>query len=91
MFLLLQPLFYQVQLHPGLVTDSCTFELSKAKWGAMDPSDIATHSIQLCVDSLLTPSSPEEATGEQAGEQPGELSGKQVGERPGELATVLGV
>jgi len=34
--------------------DSCSYELSKAKWGAMEPSDIATLSLQFCIDSLLT-------------------------------------
>lgn len=60
-----------MQLHPGLVTDSCAYELSKAKWGAMDPSDIATHGIQMCMDSLLTPSSPEAGREDQLGEELG--------------------
>ncbi len=47
-----------MQLHPGLVTDSCAYELSKAKWGAMEPSEIATHSIHFCRDYLLTSLSP---------------------------------
>lgn len=59
-----QPLFHQVQLHPGLVTDSCAYELSKGKWGAMEPSDIATHGIQFCMDSLLNASySPPQCKG----------------------------
>ena len=45
-----QPLFYQVQLHPGLITDGGNYELSKSKWGAMEPDDIATLSLQLCLD-----------------------------------------
>jgi hypothetical protein len=49
----LQPLFYQVQLHPGLITGGEKYELSKAKWGAMEPSDIATLSLQLCMDTSL--------------------------------------
>ena len=60
-----------MQLHPGLVTDSCAFELSKAKWGAMEPSDIATHSIQFCMDSLLSPD-----TGTEGAEKPGERGGR---------------
>ena len=36
----------------------------------MDPSAIATHSIQLCMDSLLAPSSPE--AGQEGAEQTGE-------------------
>lgn len=40
--------------------DSSSYELSKAKWGAMEPSDIATLSLQFCVDNLLTPNSEQE-------------------------------
>lgn len=49
----LQPLFAQVQLHPSLVTDSFGYELSKAKWGSMEPHDIATLSLQLCLDTSV--------------------------------------
>ena len=49
----LQPLFYHVQLHPGLITGGEKVELSKAKWGAMEPLDIATLSYQLCMDTSL--------------------------------------
>ncbi len=61
-------MFYQVQLHPGLVTDSCAYERSKAKWGAMEPSEIATHSIHFCKDYLLTSLSPAGGEGDRTGE-----------------------
>ena len=65
-----------MQLHPGLVTDSCAYELSKAKWGAMEPSEIATHSIHFCKDYLLTSLSPGGGGGE--GDRTGETGRREV-------------
>lgn len=79
-----------MQLHPGLVTDSCAYELSKAKWGAMEPSEIATHSIQLCRDSLLNSLSPGgvgegDRTGEREGQgrETGRVRGRGTGQMRG--------